>query len=878
MATDSPEPRWHSLPPEEVIRRLATDLRTGLSEQDAQGRLRRWGPNTLPEPAGRSPLRIFLDQFQSVLVLVLVVAVVLSALLGELLEAAAVAAILVLNALLGTSQEYRAERAMEALRRLLVPQARVRREGRIQQIPSARLVPGDVVVLEAGDRVPADVRLVEAAGLRTDESTLTGESEPVDKDAAAQLDPRAPLVERCTMAYAGTTVTAGRGVGVVVATGLQTEVGRVASLVAAVRSEPTPLQRRLEGLARLLGVVALGIVAVVTVLGFLRGEGVGRVLLVGVSLAVAAVPEGLPAVLTIALSLGAQRMLRRRALIRKLGAVETLGSITVVCTDKTGTLTQGRLSVARWWIPGDTSGVPPAFLVAALCNDAQGDADHRAVGDPVDVALMEAIQAEGGDAPGWRQGLPRTREWPFDARRKRMVTVHRVENPQAVPWLEGAPYAVLVKGAPEVVVPACTRWWTASGAERLGDEERASVNARVEAMAREGIRVLALAFRPAAAPPDGEEAAAEGLVLAGLVGLVDPLRPEVPQAVATCHRAGIRVVMVTGDHPVTAQAIARAAGIVEDPRAPVVTGPELEDLPREVLERRVREVSVYARVVPEQKLRLVEILQRQGEVVAVTGDGVNDGPALRRADVGVAMGSGTEVAKEASEMVLLDDHFATLVAAVEEGRVVFDNVRKFVRYLFTTNAAELVTMLTAGIAGLPFPLYPLQILWINLITDGLPALALALEPPEEDVMDRPPRRRGEPVLDRASGWAVAWVGILMGLMTLGIGAGYLRAGDPRWQTVVFAGLAFAQFGSVYALRTRGPAWRIALRNRALTGAVALGIVLQLGVVYLPPLQRVFRTLPLDPYTLGATLLPGIVALAAMELEKAARRAWRVIAS
>lgn len=869
MASES---QWHSLPLEEVIRRLGTDPDTGLSDGEASERLRRVGPNTLPRPVTRSPLGILLEQFRSALVLVLLIAVVLAAVLGELLEAAAVAAVLVLNALLGAVQEYRAERAMEALRRLAVPHARVRRAGQIREIPSPHLVPGDVVILEAGDRVPADLRLTETAGLRTDESVLTGESEPVDKDASGPLDPRKPLAERRTMAYAGTTVTAGRGVGIVVATGLETELGRVASLVTAIRPEPTPLQGRLERLARQLGIAALGIVTVVTALGLLRGERLERVLLVGVGLAVAAVPEGLPAVLTVALSLGAQRMLQRRALIRKLAAVETLGSITVVCTDKTGTLTRNRLSVARWWTPGGPSGALPAFLVAVMCNDAQQDADHRVVGDPVDVALLEAVWAEGGDVPGWRQALPRVEEWPFDARRKRMITVHWVRDPAGVLWLANAPYAVFVKGAPEVVVPGCTRWWTAHGSERWGEEERTTVNAWVEAMAQEGMRVLALAFRTAEAPPDREETAAEDLVLAGLVGLTDPLRPEVPRAVELCHRAGIRVVMVTGDHPTAARAIARAAGIIGDFHAPVVTGAELEGLTREALGRRVREVSVYARVVPEQKLRLVETLQAQGEVVAVTGDGVNDGPALRRADVGVAMGSGTEVAKEASEMVLLDDHFATLVAAVEEGRVVFDNVRKFVRYLFTTNAAELVTMLAAGIAGLPFPLYPLQILWINLVTDGLPALALALEPPEEDVMDRPPRRRGEPVLDRPSGWAVIWGGLLMGLLTLGIGLEFLRAGDPRWQTVVFVGLAFAQFGGVYSLRTRGPAWRNVLRNRSLAGAVGLGIVLQLGVVYLPSLQGIFRTLPLDPPTLGVTFLPGMVALGAMELEKAVRRA------
>lgn len=863
---------WHALAPEEVAVRLGTDLARGLAPQEAVRRARVLGPNVLPERSGPSPVRLLGAQFKSALVGVLLAAFAVSLLLGNAKEAVAIAVVVVLNAALGFVQEYRAERAMAALRKLAVPKARVRRAGRVQELSSAHLVPGDVILLEAGDRVPADARVVEAVGLRTDESALTGESVPVDKGPRA-VAPDTPVPDRRSVVYMGTVVTAGRGAAVVVATGSRTELGRVAGLVAATRPEATPLQRRLERLARTLGVFAAAIVLVVAALGFARGEDPARVWLMAVSLAVAAVPEGLPVVLTLALSLGAQRMLKRRALVRKLSAVETLGSVTVICTDKTGTLTENRLTLVELQTPdgparpadGSTGEVSWAAVAACLCHDAEPDDSGGFVGDPVDVALARGVASWGYRRDRWEQVLPRRAEWPFDGGRKRMTTVHQVLEPGCLPEGFSGGYLVFVKGAPEVVLPRC-RWILRAGrCEMLEGAQRRQVDERVEELARRGVRVLALACGVREALPSTEGDAERDLVFLGLAGLVDPLRPEVPEAVRKCRAAGVRVVMVTGDHPATALAVARGAGIVDPGPQRVVTGPELEAMTREQLLEAVRQASVFARVVPEQKLVLVEALQAQGEVVAVTGDGVNDGPALRRAEVGVAMGSGTEVAREASAVVLLDDNFATVVAAVEEGRVVFDNVRKFVRYLFTTNVAELWTVLAASLAGLPFPLYPLQVLWINLVTDGPPALALSVEPPEEDVMRRPPRRPQEPLLTPAQAVQVVWVGLLMGIATLAVGVVFFRRADPAWQTSVFAALTVAQFFNVYAVRSSRPLWRGAASNPALAVSVAVGVALLAAVVYVPALQPYFHTRPLTAGQVLACLVPGVAAAAAVEL-------------
>lgn len=874
--TDTPPPQqdapWHALPPEEVAARLRTDPKDGLDPAEVRRRARLFGPNALPQAQGPGALRILWAQFQSVLVGVLLAAAAISLLLGNAKEATAVLVVLALNVLLGFAQEYRAEQAMSSLRKLAVPRARVRRAGRTVEVPSAELVPGDVVVLEAGDRVPADGRLVEASGLRADESTLTGESVPVDKEAHAALAADVPLPERRTMVYMGTVITAGRGVAVVTGTGPRTELGRVARLVAITRQEATPLQRRLEGLGRVLGVAAVGVLLVVAAVGFARGEEPGRVWLMAVSLAVAAVPEGLPVVLTLALSLAAQRMWRRQALVRKLAAVETLGSVTVICTDKTGTLTENRLHLTQLWTPTGPAGpkqpLPEgarlAALVACLCNNAEVDEDGGASGDPVDAALASAALSWGFRRRAWESALPREAQWPFDGSRKRMTTVHRVANPERVPELAGGGYAVFVKGAPESVLPLCTRVWVGHRAEPLEVQRERTITDRVEGLAQAGLRVLALACGTCADRPASEGEAEAELVFLGLAALVDPLRPEVPEVVVRCRQAGVRVVMVTGDHPTTALAVAREAGIVGD-GARAVTGAELQRMSREDLLRVAREVSVFARVVPEDKLVLVEALQAQGEVVAVTGDGVNDGPALRRAQVGVAMGSGTEVAKEASGVVLMDDRFATVVAAVEEGRVLFDNVRKSVRYLFTTNLAELWTVLAATAAGLPFPLSPLQVLWINLITDGPPALALSVEPPEEDVMRRPPRRRDAPLLTAGEVRGVILVGLFMGTAVLAVGGALFAQGHPAWQTAVFTALATAQLFNVYAVRTSRPLWRPGSRNPSLAAAVAVSAGLLAVVVYVPALQPYFRTHPLGPAELAACLVPGIVAALAVDL-------------
>ncbi len=866
---DRGEVSWHTLSPDEVAALLGTDLRQGLSPEEATRRARAVGLNVLPETGRPRLLRLFFGQFTNALMAVLLAAVVISLLLGNTKEAVAVAAVVLLNAALGFFQEYQAERAMAALRGLAVPRARVRRADRVAEIPSRELVPGDLILLQAGDRVPADGRLVEAFGLRIDESSLTGESLPVEKDATARLNLPTPLADRRNMVYLGTGVTAGRAVVVVTATGARTELGRIAGLVTVTRPHQSPLQRRLEGLARTLGVFAAAIVLAVAILGAIRGEEPGRIWLMAVSLAVAAVPEGLPVVLTLALSLGAQRMLRRNALIRQLSSVETLGSVTVICTDKTGTLTENRLTVAELWTPDGSVGAERdpqeavlPLLVACLCNDAELDPEGRLVGDPVDVALARAAAQWGAPRRRWQQALPRHGEWPFDARRRRMVTLHEVSQPDVLPPGLSGRFLTLVKGAPEAVLPRCRRIWKGEGEEMLGGSSRGQVESRVEELARRGVRVLALAFGSHHTPPAEEE---EDLTFLGLVGLVDPLRPEVSQAVARCKQAGIRVVLVTGDHPATALATAREAGIVEPGCEQVLTGPELDAMNRDDLARAARTVSVFARTTPEHKLLLVESLQALGEVVAVTGDGVNDGPALRRAAVGVAMGSGTDLAKEAAGVVLLDDNFATVVAAVEEGRVAFENVRKFVRYLFTTNVAELQTVLTAVVLGLPFPLSPLQILWINLVTDGPPALALGVEPAEEDVMRRAPRRPDEPFLTPRQMRQVVWGGVLMGTLALGVGAYYLARREPAWQTVVFAALTLAQFFNVYAVRTSTPLWRPGPRNPALSASVALGVGLLALAVYVPFLQPYFYTRPLTPEQVAVCLLPGIATALAAEL-------------
>ena len=861
---------WYSLAPEVVASRLGTTLASGLDADTVARRREESGPNALAEGRPRGPWRMLLDQFTDFMVIVLIAAAVLAGILGEPEDTIAIAVIVMLNAALGFVQEYRAEKAMSALKALAAPNARVRREGGATTVPSVELVPGDIVLLEAGNLLPADLRLTETAQLAVDEAALTGESLPVQKTTAALPGADLPIGDRRNMAFKGTLVTYGRGAGVVVATGMETELGRIATLLRAEDVGKTPLQRRLAQFGQRLALAVLALCAVFFGVGLLRGEEPLLMFLTALSLAVAAIPEALPAVLAVSLALGARKMARKNALVRRLAAVETLGSVTYICTDKTGTLTENRMRAEVIRPAGgavDPGQEPLRSLhdALALCHDAARGADGTVQGDPTEVALFDA--AEGaGRLPGEAAAeLPRVDELPFSSERARMSTVHRGSRG----------LVVFTKGAPERMMEVCATQLGASGPEPL---DRAAILAEAEAMAQGGLRVLAVATRALAERPAEVtvESIETDLAFVGLVGLLDPPRPEAAEAVRMCQSAGIRVVMITGDHPATAGAIARKLGIIADGGV-VMTGRELDALPEERFVERVDEVRVYARVAPEQKIRIVKALQARGEFVSMTGDGVNDAPALRRADIGVAMGrGGTDVAREAAHMVLLDDNFATIVGAVREGRRIYDNLRKFIRYALTGNAGEIWAVVLAPMVGLPIPLLPIHILWVNLVTDGLPGLALAAEPTERGVMERPPRPPNESIFAHGLWQHAVWVGLLIGGVTLAIQAWAWTTGHAHWQTMAFTVLTLSQLGHVLAIRserdsffTQGP-----LSNKPLLGAVVLTVALQMATIYVPFLQPIFKTEALSAAELGVCVAVSGVVFVGVEFEKwLTRRQW-----
>jgi Ca2+-transporting ATPase len=867
----APPPAWHTLDPREAAAALSSAVDVGLGAAEAARRLAAHGPNRLAEQRRRSPARMLFDQFADFMIVVLIGAAVVSGALGEVEDTVAIVVIVAINAVIGFVQEFRAERALAALKKMAAAAAVVVRDGERATVDAASLVPGDVVLLEAGGIVPADLRLVEARQLRTDESLLTGESTTVEKTEHALAEAELPLADRRNMAYKGSTVAAGRGRGVVVATGMRTELGRIAELLESGEEPRTPLQRRLAGFGRRLAIAVLAICTVLFVVGLLRGEAPVLMFLTAVSLAVAAIPEALPAVVTILLALGARRMVRERALVRRLPAVETLGSVTWVCSDKTGTLTQNRMSaqelfvdgrvLREWSAPGGARSRATLFAALALNNDAARGADGRMIGDPTETALLEAAATGGVDKSEAEQRRPRVHELPFDSVRKRMTTVHRDDDG----------FVAFTKGAPESVLPACDTWL-------LEDEElpidREMLAAQVERMAADGLRVLAVAMRRwPGLPEGGADAVERGLCFVGLAGLIDPPRQEARDAVATCRTAGITPVMITGDHPRTALAIARRLGIAGEGDA-VVTGAELGRMSEAQLQESVERLRVFARVDPAQKIRIVEALQARGQFVAMTGDGVNDAPALRRADIGVAMGrDGTDVAREASALVLLDDNFATIVAAVREGRRIYDNIRKFIRYAMTGNSAEIWTIVLAPLVGLPIPLLPIHILWVNLVTDGLPGLALAAEPAERGIMHRPPRAPGESLFAQGMWQHIVWVGLTMGGLCLATQAWAISAGSTKWQTMVFTVLTLSQMAHVLAIRSeRDSLFVQGLRsNLPLFGAVALTFVLQMSVIYVPLFNGVFRTEPLGAGELGACLAVSSVVFFAVEVEKWVRR-------
>lgn len=863
---------------------------TGISNTEAQKRLNEFGPNELQEKKKRTLLLMILDQFKDFMIIVLIGAAIVAGILGELSDTIAIIVIVVLNAVIGFVQEYRAEKAMEALKKMAGSSATVLREGTPTTVSATEIVPGDIVILEAGGIVPADMRIIESVNLKVEEAALTGESVPVDKHTNVLSDSSAPIGDRKNCAYRGTFVTYGRGVGVITATGMSTELGKIANMLQGEEEVKTPLQKRLAAFGKRLAIAILAICAIVFVVGYLRGEGPLLMLLTAISLAVAAIPEALPAVITISLALGAKKLVKQNALIRKLPAVETLGSVTYICSDKTGTLTLNKMSVEEIYVDGILTRTPEIdnlsrrngnsqlscadYLMTglALSNDAQVDGEGNVIGDPTETALYAIAMRTGFDKKELQKSFPRFAEIPFDSDRKCMTTFHEW-HAEGMESGDKPAFISFTKGALDVLIDRSVDMITSQGLKAVDVEELNRIN---ESMALEGTRVLCLCMRKWDAVPDRmlPEHVETGLTIVGLAGLMDPPREEAKEAVAMCRAAGIKPVMITGDHPLTAQSIARRLGILNDGLRTVITGKELEKLSFEEFEERVEHISVYARVAPEQKLEIVKALQDKGQFVAMTGDGVNDAPALKRADIGVAMGiTGTDVSKEAAHMILLDDNFATIVKAVKEGRRIFDNIRKFIKYTMTSNSGEIWTIFLAPFLGLPIPLLPIHILWINLVTDGLPGLALASEPAEKGIMQRPPRHPKESVFAHGLGIQVIWVGLLMGFVSIFTQAWSIKTGHAHWQTMVFTVLCLSQMGNVLAIRSETESFfsQGLFSNKPLLGAFVLTFALQMATIYVPFLNPIFKTQPLTFNELVFTLALSSVVFFAVEIDKLIRR-------
>ena len=860
------QPVWHSIESDEVLQHLESSI-TGLSKADAQKRLSEHGPNSIPEKRRRSLLFIFLGQFSDFMIVVLLIAALISGFIGEPQDTIAILVIVLLNAVIGTTQEFRAERAVAALREMAAPEAHVLRDGEAITLAATELVPGDVVLLEAGNVVPADLRLLEEEEMQADESALTGESHPVDKQSARLSKTELPLGDRQNIAFKSSLITRGRGMGVVVATGLETEIGCIAQLLRSEAGVKTPLQIRLSRFGRYLALAVLAICAVVFTAGLLQGQPVLLMFLTAVSLAVAAIPEALPAVVTISLALGARKLIRHNALVRNLPAVETLGSVTYICADKTGTLTQNRMTVELFFavderhesLPDPEANVPWAELGQAMAlNNDIAEKDGQPAGEPTELALFEAAQQAGYDKATLEQVKPRLAVIPFDSKRKQMSTLH--QSAEMV--------VVYIKGAPERVLAQCNHALRHDGPINFDAE---AVLAEATQLANEGYRVLALAKRELTALPEPLEAESieQDLTFIGLVALIDPPRPEVPQAVSDCLTAGITPVMITGDHPGTAMAIARRLGITDNDQA-TLTGDELAKLSDEKFARLVESVRVYARVTPQQKLRIVKALQVNGEFVAMTGDGVNDAPALKRADIGVAMGQkGTDVARGAADMVLLDDDFATIVRAVRAGRRLFDNIRKFIKDTMSSNSGEVWTLFLAPFLGLPIPLLPIHILWINLVTDGFPGLAFAAEPAEPGIMNRPPRPPKENIFAHGMWQHIAWVGLFVAGISIAAMAWAISREVEYWQTMVFTVLTVSQLFHSLAVRSESTSlFRIGLfSNLPMLGAVLLALLLHMVVIYTPAFNTIFYTQPLPMFDLAVCLVLSSLVLFAIEIEK-----------
>jgi Ca2+-transporting ATPase len=857
---------WYSIEADEVLQRLESSAQ-GLSAAVAQQRLAEYGPNTLPEKKRRSLFKILLGQFSDFMILVLLAAALISGFIGDPQDTIAILVIVLLNAIIGAIQEYRAERAVAALQAMSAPEAHVVRDDQNVTLAATELVPGDVVILQAGDIVPADLRLLQVDAMLTDESALTGESTPVNKQSDVISEADLSAGDQLNIAFKSSLVTSGAGRGVVVATGLDTEIGRIAQLLHAEAGVKTPLQERLTRFGRYLALAVLAICAVVFTAGLLQGQPILLMFLTAVSLAVAAIPEALPAVITISLALGARKLARHHALVRNLPAVETLGSVTWICADKTGTLTQNRMTAELFFFDGEqheslsgaeADDASTELGQAMALNNDIAEKDGKPAGEPTELALFEAAHEAGFNKDVLLEIKPRLDVIPFDSKRKLMTTLHQSSG-QVIAY---------IKGAPESLLPLCGNT-SEAGEDAEFDAE--AVLAKASSLAAEGYRVLAFARRELTMLPETVEAdtVEQDLNFLGLVALIDPPRPEVPQAVADCQTAGITPVMITGDHPGTAMAIARRLGITQD-EAALLSGDDLADLSDEQFARIVESIRVYARVTPKQKLRIVKALQLNGEFVAMTGDGVNDAPALKRAGIGVAMGQkGTDVAREASDMVLLDDDFATIVRAIRTGRSIFDNIRKFIKDTMSSNSGEIWTLFLAPFMGLPIPLLPIHILWINLITDGLPGLAFSAEPAERGIMTRAPRPPEENIFAHGMWQHIIWVGLFIAGISIAAMAWAIARDVAYWQTIVFTVLTVSQLFHSLAVRSETESlFHIGLfSNLPMLGAVIVTLLLQLMVIYVPALNSIFYTQPLPMLDLAVCLVLSSLVLFAVEIEK-----------
>jgi P-type Ca2+ transporter type 2C len=845
---------FHLLPISE-IRILFKTSGYGLHTAEVEELQKLYGKNELIKKKRFSMIVLLLHQFKDVMVIILLLASLISLVVGDLKDAIVILIIVLLNAIIGFVQEYRGEKAIEALKKMSTYTATVRRGGNLVQLSASDLVPGDMVILEAGMSVPADIRLTETYSLKVEEASLTGESNAVEKNTDELFLKNLAIGDRFNMVYKTTIVTYGRGEGIVVATGMDTEIGRIAQLLE-VDETKTPLQRRIADFGKKLSFIVVFICAIIYGAGLLRGEDPIRMLLTAISVAVAAIPEALPAVITIALALGAKRMVQKNLLIRKLPAVETLGSVTYICSDKTGTITQNKMTVIDCWISPEVeiinefSAEQLCLLLMELNHNVAADNTSQLKGDPTEVALVEYARKNNNYDQKWITDFKRQYELPFDSVRKRMTTIY----PFGRQWL------IATKGAAENILSCCR------------DANSKEINEATDKFAHQGKRVLAYAFKLVDTLPKtiSIENIENNLTFIGLAAMIDPPREEVIQAIADCHTAGITPVMITGDHPVTAKAIATETGILRHKTDRVITGIELADFTDEEFEKEIEYIKVYARVSPEQKLNIVKALQKKNHFVAMTGDGVNDAPALKRANIGIAMGiTGTDVSKEAAHMILLDDNFATIIKAVREGRRIFDNIRKFIKYTMTSNSGEVWTIFLAPLIGLPIPLLPIHILWINLVTDGLPGLAFASEEAEENILKRKPRKTDESIFSDGVGIHILWVGLLMGAICIVTQGWAIHVGNEKWMTMVFTVLSISQMGHAMAIRSD---WKSLFNqgifaNKQLVGAILLTLVLQMAVIYVPFLQDIFHTQSLTFIELLSCIGLSSIIFWAVELEK-----------